>query len=71
MIIMKQIYTPNDYSHLESDSKMIQAAVDEAAKVGADYVHIKSIEKTNKDFFFDIVYSDGYTIMGEMYRLQF
>ena len=30
-----QIYTPNDYSHLESDSKMIQAAVDEAAKVGA------------------------------------
>lgn len=51
--------------------EIMNKLLEEAAKVGADYVHIKSIEKTNKDFFFDIVYSDGYTIMGEMYRLQF
>lgn len=28
--------------------------LDEAAKVDADYVYVKSIEKTNKDFFFDL-----------------
>jgi hypothetical protein len=50
--------------------KIMNKLLDEAAKVGADYVYVKSIEKTNKDFFFDLVYSDGYTIMGEMYRLQ-
>ncbi len=32
---MKSVYTPNDYKHLGSDSAMIQAAVDEAAKYGA------------------------------------
>ena len=31
---MKQFYTPNDFCQLETDSKMIQAAVDEAAKYG-------------------------------------
>ncbi len=35
---MKSVYTPNDYKHLESDSEMIQAAVDEAAKYGATVV---------------------------------
>ena len=35
---MKSVYTPNDYKHLESDSEMIQAAVDEAAKFGATVV---------------------------------
>ena len=42
----------------------------EAAKVGADYVYIKSIEKTNKDYTIDYTFSDGYTIMGEMYRIM-
>lgn len=32
---MKSTFSPNDYKHLESDSAMIQAAVDEAAKYGA------------------------------------
>ena len=32
---MPSILTPNDFSHLSSDSAMIQAAVDEAAKTGA------------------------------------
>ena len=32
---MKSLYTPGDYKHLASDSAMIQAAVDEAAKYGA------------------------------------
>lgn len=35
---MKNIYTPNDYKDLETDSQMIQAAVDEAAKFGAAVV---------------------------------
>ena len=32
---MKSVYTPNDFLELTSDSAMIQAAVDEAAKYGA------------------------------------
>lgn len=40
-----------------------------AAKAGADYVVIFDIKKSNKDYFFDLNYSDGYTIMGEMFRL--
>lgn len=32
---MKNVYTPNDFQNLNSDSAMIQAAVDEAAKYGA------------------------------------
>ena len=32
---MKSVYTPNDFLNLTSDSAMIQAAVDEAAKYGA------------------------------------
>lgn len=32
---MKSIYTPNDYKDLATDSEMIQAAIDEAAKYGA------------------------------------
>ena len=32
---MQNTYSPNDYKHLENDSAMIQAAIDEAAKYGA------------------------------------
>lgn len=46
---MKSIYTPNDYKHLESDSKMIQAAVDEAAKYGAT-VEIPRFNERTKEF---------------------
>ena len=35
---MKSIYTPNDYKNLKTDSQMIQAAVDEAAKYGATVI---------------------------------
>ena len=49
--------------------KVMNKLLKEAAKVGADYVYIKSIEKTNKDYAIDYTFSDGYTIMGEMYRL--
>lgn len=46
---MKSIYTPNDYKHLESDSKMIQAAVDEAAKHGAT-VEIPRFNERTQEF---------------------
>ncbi len=35
---MKSVYTPNDFKALSTDSKMIQAAVDEAAKYGATVI---------------------------------
>ncbi len=35
---MKSVYSPNDFKNLSTDSKMIQAAVDEAAKHGATVV---------------------------------
>ena len=44
---MKQIFSPNDYKHLESDSKMIQMAVDEAAKTGAVVEIPRYNERTN------------------------
>lgn len=44
---MKSVYTPNDFKHLESDSKMIQAAVDEAAKYGATVVIPRVNERTD------------------------
>ena len=63
---------PGDYTFISSFNKckMINKLLDEAAKVGADFVYIKSIDKTKKDYVIDITFSDGYTIMGEMYRLQ-
>ena len=63
---------PGDDNFISSfdKDKIINKLLDEAAKVGADYVYIKSIDKTNKDYAIDITFSDGYTIMGEMYRLQ-
>ncbi|MBE6600863.1 MAG: hypothetical protein E7640_06710, partial [Ruminococcaceae bacterium] len=45
---MKNVYTPNDYKELESDSKMIQAAVDEAAKHGATVVIPRLNERTGE-----------------------
>jgi hypothetical protein len=44
---MKSIYSPNEYKHLGSDSKMIQAAVDEAAKHGATVVIPRVNERTD------------------------
>ena len=46
---MKSIYTPNDYKHLKSDSQMIQAAVDEAAKYGAT-VEIPRFNERTQEF---------------------
>ncbi len=45
---MQNIYTPNDFKHLDSDSKMIQAAVDEAAKYGVKVVIPRVNERTNE-----------------------
>jgi len=45
---MKNIYSPNDFVHLDSDSKMIQAAVDEAAKYGAAVIVPRYNERTGK-----------------------
>ena len=45
---MKSVYCPNDYKHLPSDSKMIQAAVDEAAKYGATVVIPRVNERTGE-----------------------
>ena len=42
---MKQFYTPNDFAGLATDSKMIQAAVDEAAKYGVRVVIPKYNER--------------------------
>lgn len=50
---MKQIFTPNDYLHLETDSKMIQAAVDEAAKVGAT-VEIPRYNERTKSYIWEL-----------------
>ncbi len=44
---MKSVYSPNEYKHLGSDSAMIQAAVDEAAKYGATVVIPRINERTN------------------------
>lgn len=44
---MKQIFSPNDYKHLDTDSKMIQMAVDEAAKTGAVVEIPRYNERTN------------------------
>ena len=43
---MKNVYSPNDYKELGSDSAMIQAAVDEAAKYGAAVVIPRYNERT-------------------------
>ena len=45
---MRSVYSPNDYKHLASDSEMIQAAVDEAAKYGATVVIPRVNERTQK-----------------------
>lgn len=63
---------PGDDAFIRSYRRKSQAIIKmqkEAAKVGADYVMIKDIQKNNKDYFFDVSYSDGYTIEGEMFRL--
>lgn len=46
--MIKNIYTPNDYKDLASDSKMIQAAVDEAAKYGSQVVIPRVNERTGE-----------------------
>ncbi len=50
---MKQVYTPNDYLHLKTDSKMIQAAVDDAAKVGAT-VEIPRYNERTKSYIWEL-----------------
>lgn len=45
---MKSIYSPNDFLNLATDSQMIQAAVDEAAKYGAQVVIPRVNERTGE-----------------------
>ena len=45
---MKQFYTPNDFLNEETDSRMIQAAVNEAAKCGIRVVIPRYNERTGK-----------------------
>lgn len=45
---MKSVYTPNDFATLETDSKMIQAAVNEAAKYGCQVIIPRFNERTGK-----------------------
>ena len=45
---MKSVYSPNEYKHLSTDSEMIQAAVDEAARYGATVVIPRVNERTEK-----------------------
>lgn len=62
---------PGDDAFLRTESRKQQAIhkmLDSAAQAGADYVVITDIQNNNKDYFFDVTYSDGYTIEGEMFR---
>ena len=62
---------PGDDAFIRSERRKqqaIQKMQECAAKAGADYVVITDIQKTDKDYFFDVTYSDGYTIEGEMFR---
>lgn len=61
---------PGDYTFITAKIKqnVIDKLLREAAKAGADYVVITDIQNNNKDYFFDVTYSDGYTIEGEMFR---
>ena len=52
-MFMKQIFTPNDYLHFDTDSKMIQAAVDDAAKVGAT-VEIPRYNERTKSYIWEL-----------------
>jgi polygalacturonase len=46
----KEYYSPNDFMNLDSDSAMIQAAVDAAAESGAKVVIPRRNKRTGKDF---------------------
>ena len=46
--MIKSVYSPNDYKDMPTDSKMIQAAVDEAAKYGASVVIPRLNERTGE-----------------------
>jgi len=50
---MRSVYTPNDFKSLSTDSKMIQAAVDEAAKYGATVV-IPRVNERREDCLWEI-----------------
>ena len=62
---------PGDDAFIRSERrkrKAIRRLQAEAAKAGADYVVITDVQKTNRDYFIDAAFSDGYTIEGEMFR---
>ena len=50
---MKQFFSPNDYLHLATDSQMIQAAVDDAAKIGAT-VKIPRYNERTKSYIWEL-----------------
>lgn len=63
---------PGDDAFIRSERRKqnaINKMQKEAAKVGADYVVIIDTQKTNRDYWLDAAFSDGYTIEGEMFRL--
>ena len=62
---------PGDDAFIRSERrkrKAIRRLQAEAAKAGADYVVITDVQKTNRDYFIDAAFSDGYTIETEMFR---
>lgn len=63
---------PGDDACVRSERRKQQALSkiqEEAAKAGADYVVIRDIQISNRDYILDITFSDGYTIEGEMFRI--
>ena len=65
---MKNCYSPNDFKYLNSDSEMIQAAVDEAEKYGAE-VEIPRYNERTESFIWELdetilLYSGSYVTLN-------
>jgi len=68
---MQNTYSPNDYKHLESDSAMIQAAIDEAAKYGAK-VEIPRLNERTGEFSWNLdetiyLHTGSYVVLDNCY----
>ena len=48
--------------------RVMKRLQESAAEAGADFVVVKDIQRSNKDYLLDWNFSDGYTIEGEMFR---
>ena len=68
---MKSVYSPNDYKHLDNDSAMIQAAIDEAAKYGAK-VEIPRFNERTQEFSWNLdetlyLHTGSYVLLDNCY----